>query len=110
MAPACERRRASCRAATRARARGGRRRLTPSHLLEDAIGLPLRVPCGDRLTLVVSGLSARDRDLDLAAPVLEVHAERHQRDALFLRRARQLHDLLVMQEELAPPDGIEVAA
>src|SRR6266513_160398 len=110
MAPAHQRRRKGARNRAPAGTRAGRRRLTPAHLLQDAIRFPLCIPRGDRLTFVVSRFAACDRYLHLAASILEVDAERHQCDALFLGRPRQLRDLLVVKEELAPPDGVEVTA
>src|SRR3989304_4923275 len=63
-------------------ARSGRSPATVSR----AIHLPLGVALGDRLTLVVLLLSARQPDLYLqvVAPLLEVQLERHQRVALLL--------------------------
>src|SRR5258706_14630700 len=78
--------------------------------LHRPLGLALGVALGDRLALVVAGLAPGDRQLHLRPPVLEVHAERDERDALLLGCPCELDDLLVVQQQLARPHRIEVAA
>src|SRR5680860_1766820 len=56
-------------------------------------GLALGVALGDCAPLVVAALTLRHRELDLGPAVLEVHLQRHEGDALLLRRPGELVDL-----------------
>src|SRR2546422_75832 len=66
--------------------RGGARPRSPASF-ERALDLPVGVALGEVAALVAYLLAARDGDLDLDAPVLEVHARRHERQALLADRA-----------------------
>ena len=74
------------------------------------LGLALGVACGEGLALVVVALAPRQPELDLRPPLLEVDAERDERQALLLGLARDLVDLVVVEQELAAPDRIQLAA
>jgi carbon-monoxide dehydrogenase large subunit len=60
--------------------------------------------------LVVAALAAGDGELHFGPAVLEVHPERHERDALLRRGPGELVDLLAMEEQLAWTDRVELAA
>src|SRR5262249_40996292 len=62
----------------------------------------------DGLALVVRLLALCEADRDLHAPVLQVHADGHDRHAALGRLPNQLADLLPVQQQLAPPLGIVI--
>jgi hypothetical protein len=65
--------------------------------------LALELALLDRPALVADVLAARQRDLDLRARPLEVHAGRDQGQPLLLGLADQPLDLALVHEELARP-------
>src|SRR3954453_10196899 len=76
--------------------------------LQRALDLPLRVALGEVAALVAYVLAARERELDLRAAVLPVHARRNEREALLADAAVQRVDLAAVEEELARPVGLVV--
>ena len=70
----------------------------------------LRVALGEHLALVVVALALGQADLDLGPPVLEVDAQRHEGQTLLLGLARDLVDLVVVEQQLAAADRVELAA
>src|SRR5690606_38302543 len=88
--------------AARARAAGS---AESAHALgtaaERAGDLPLRVPFGQVLTLVVGLLTAGQRQLHLDLALAEVQRERHQRQVAVAQLAGQLIDLAAVQQQLA---------
>ena len=75
--------------------------LTTGLALHGAIHLAFHFALADRVALVVLLLAARQRQLDLGAPVLEVEAQRHQGEAAFFHFAGEARDLIAVQEQLA---------
>src|SRR5581483_8293610 len=78
--------------------------------LQRALDLALRVAVDERAPLVPHVLAARERELDLDAPVLEVEARRHERQALLAHLAVEAVDLLAVQEQLPRPGRLVVRA
>src|SRR4051794_14739059 len=70
--------------------------------------LAVVLPLPQRLPLVVVLLAARDGDLDLRAPVLEVQGQRHDRQAALAGRLGEPQDLVPVQEQLALATGLVV--
>jgi uncharacterized protein len=66
-----------------------------------ALGLALVLALADRLPLLELALALRDRDLDLRATVREVELHRDERVPARRHSMRKLHDLVLMQQELA---------
>ena len=69
--------------------------------LQRALDLALGVALGDDAALVGALAAAREGDLDLHAAVLEVHADRDEREALLAHLPVQRVDLAAVEEELA---------
>src|SRR4051794_31625209 len=67
------------------------------------LDLPLGVPLGDRLPLVVRLASAGEGELDLGVPVAPVELQRHEGEPALLRLAQQPLDLGLVQQQLALP-------
>src|SRR4029079_608583 len=63
---------------------------------------------GDLAPPVVVRLAPREPELQLGPATAQVQPQRHDREALRLRLAQQLIDLLAMKEELAGPLGLVV--
>ncbi len=59
-------------------------------------------------TLVIQLFAAAETDLNLDEAVLEIHAERNQRESLGLQGAAQLVQFGAVQEELPVPERIAV--
>ena len=78
--------------------------------LKRGLDLALRVLALLVLALVVLLLALADAELDLDAPVLEVHLERQESVALGGGRGVELLDLAPMQEQLAIALGLVVPA
>src|SRR5438132_1660521 len=76
--------------------------------LERPLDLPVGLALGEVAALVAELLAARERELDLRAPVLEVQARRHERQPLLLHAAAETVDLAPVQEQLAIAVGIVV--
>ena len=72
--------------------------------LERAVDLPLRVPLLELTALVAHVLTPCQRQLDLRPAVLEIEANRDERQPLLLHLAGQRGDLLAVQEELPGRD------
>src|SRR5262249_37954674 len=75
---------------------------------ERPLRLAAGVPLGEDPPLVVVALAPGQPDLDLGPAVLEVDAQRDEREALLLGAPVELVDLLVVQQQLAPADGVEL--
>src|SRR5262249_58298276 len=72
------------------------------------LALVLALPHG---LAAIDGLApTRERELDLGAPVLPVERERHQRESAFGHLARELRDLVAVEEQLALAVGVDVVA
>ena len=78
--------------------------------LERALGLALGVTLRDRPPLVVRALAFRHGQLDLGSTILEVHPQRHERDAFLAGGAGQRVDLLAVQQQLAATRRVELGA
>src|SRR6185437_2880141 len=74
--------------------------------LELAFDAALRLPVGDVAALVAAFLAARDRELDLRAPVLEVEPGRYERQPLLGRLGGELVDLTPVEQKLAVAIGL----
>src|ERR1700737_2688494 len=77
----------------------GRRPLPP--VLHGLARFALDVLAAQGVAFVVSLLSPGEADLELHAPLLEVGAQRHDREALLARPSPQPEDLALVEEELA---------
>src|SRR4051794_25376512 len=78
-------------------------------LLPSLIHRPPYIPLGFRLLLILPLvmllLAASDAEFHLGAAVFEIHSQRHQRETLLRRLARELGDLAFVQQQLARPFG-----
>src|SRR5581483_2465847 len=77
---------------------------------ERPFDLPLGISLGDVAPLVALLLAARDRQLDLHPPVLEIHPGRDDRHPLFAYRSVERVDLASVQEKLPRPRRLVVRA
>ncbi len=71
--------------------------------LERALDLPLRVPVRNHAALVGALATLGDRELDLHAAVLEVHADGNERQALLTHLPVERVDLLAVEQKLPVP-------
>ena len=77
-----------------------------------ALEVSARVPLGDVAPTIVLLLAPGERELDLgvAAAIVEVDAQRDEREALGARTPLELVDLDPVEQQLAVPPGLVVVA
>src|SRR5512133_1580600 len=76
------------------------RRASALTFLDRSARFPIDFPAANRLAFVVRLLALDQRQRHLHAPFLQIHAQRHKREALLDDAAGELADLLTVQQQL----------